>query len=200
MIHIRRPEMRNRILQRKEKRNRNRKREPAPARQPVKHIFIGLVLVHHKGLTGPSVDEADEEDAHNGSVGEINRKAIAAEPHEHFVAEDVLQCRREPDADDGDVPAERGPAFGVAGRSGRENVVANICQLLGPVGPVCTLAWVAGHVDADNKTESLNDAPRTRPACDKFLEIRVRADITEQDTPEELALKCFWIEVRIGGL
>jgi hypothetical protein len=190
------PEMRNRVLDNKER--RDRKRPDEPTRRPRDVVLDSLALALRRRLLDPvrlcaePVYQPREADLHNRPVRKIYREAIPPNPHEELVREHILQRGRKPNPGDHHVPADCGEALRVARGAVRDDVVADDLQLAGPQRPFPVLAGVAGDVPAEDDEGGEDGAADLGVAVDEVAELLFGADVAEDDAVEELALEGFY--------
>ena len=89
-------------------------------------------LLNPVWLGGPAVDQTCETDFHDSSVCEVDGKAVAANPHEGFVREHVLEGGRKPDTSDHEVPTNGSESLRVATSTFGNEEVSNPFELSGP--------------------------------------------------------------------
>ena len=128
-------------------------------------------------------------------MGEVNCKAVAADPHEQLVREHVLQARRQPDSSDHKIPTDSCEAFGIARSALRNDPIANVLELNGPASPLPVLTREAGNVPANDDERCQNCSTNPRVAVDEIAEALLGANVAEHDTVEELAFEGFWAQI-----
>lgn len=132
---------------------------------------LGGRLLDPVWLGGPSIDQSCETDLHDGAVCKVDCEAVAADPHEDLVREDVLESGGKPDAGHHEIPSNGGVTLGEAGCAFRDEEVSNPFELPGPGCPLPVLAREACDVPADDNEGGEYSSADLWVAVDKVAEV-----------------------------
>lgn len=170
--------------------------ERAGALQPVADDITLLIADLLERLAGDAVQHPDQHGAQERAVDQVDGEAVAAEPHEVLVGQNLLRARREEESDDDDIQAERREATGNVGPFGEEPL-AHLHQLAGPGEPLRAVGGVRGEVEAEDDEEGRDHVESEAVVGHESLAARVERKVAEEHGEVELLCErlCFWVSI-----
>lgn len=141
VVDVSGPEVRAGVHNDDPDRNGDGEAERARALQPVADDDALLVANLLEGLAGDAVEHPDQNRPEERAVDEVDSEAVAAEPHEVPVRQEILGARRENDSDNDDVESKSAVAAGCVGALG-EQPLGGLHKLAGPGEPLRAISRV----------------------------------------------------------